>query len=100
MENFNNSSNFEKNIKVYQEPNEIKEKINEISEKLEIAKKQNTQRLSIPFSADEMKKLEIAFNYKYNINKRTKIASMIKDRIMKEIEEILKEMKENFFKEI
>ena len=85
--------------KTYEEPKDLNKKIKNIEEKLEIAKQQAIQRLCIPFTAEEMKKLEIAFNYKYNFNKRTLIASYIKDNVMKEVEEILEEMKERFFEE-
>jgi len=97
MENMHEREEFKKENKVYKEPNEINEKIKDIEEKLEIAKKQNTQRLCIPFTVEEMKKLEIAFNYRYDLNKKTQIASLLKKRIEKEVEEILKEMKDNFF---
>lgn len=100
MDSFSNTNNFEKNIKTYETENEIKEKMEDIDEKLEIAKKQVTQRLSIPFTADEMKEVEIAFKYKYDTNSRSKIASIIKDKINQEVKEILKDMKENFFKDI
>ncbi len=65
----------------------------------EIAEKIIKERLCIPFQKDEIKKLEIAYNFKYDANKRSKIAKIIHDRVMNEVEEILKEMKEKFFKE-
>jgi predicted transcriptional regulator len=64
----------------------------------EIAEKMIKERLCIPFAKDEIKKLEIAYNFKYDANKRSKIAKIIHDRVMYEVEEILKEMKEKFFK--
>ncbi len=65
----------------------------------EIAEKIIKTRLCIPFTKEEMKKFEIAYNYKYDANKKSKIAEILHDRIMSEVEEILKEMKEKFFKE-
>lgn len=99
MDKIYDSEGYLKIQKVYEEPKDVNKKIEDIEEKLEIAKKQAIQRLCIPFTAEEMKKLEIAFNYKYNLNKRTLIASYIKDNVMKEVEEILDEMKERFFEE-
>ena len=72
--------------------NPSEEKLKEIAEKL------NKQRLCIPFTSEEMKKLEIAFNYKYNANKKSLIAEKIKKDVMREVEEILTDMRENFFK--
>jgi len=95
-----NYPNFSNEKKVYETPNEINEKIEEIDEKLQIAKKQNNQRLCLPFSYDEMKKLQIAYNYKYDLNQKSKIITHIKENVMQEVEAILKEMKQNFFKEV
>lgn len=91
---------FSNEKKVYEEPNEINEKIKEIDEKLQVAKKQNNQRLCLPFTYEEMKQLRIAYEYKYDFNQKSKIIEHIKENVMKEVEAILKEMKENFFKGI
>jgi hypothetical protein len=53
--------------------------------------------LCIPFTGEEIKKLEIAFNYKYGANKRSLIAEKIKKDVIREVNEILSEMRESFF---
>jgi len=86
-------------IKIYDNPQDIEKKLLEIEEKIEIAQKQVTHRLCIPFTEEELKKVEIAFNYRYSFNKKSKITSYIKNNVMNEVEEILEDMKQNFFKE-
>ena len=93
-----NTNTFNNEVKVYEAQSEINEKIDEIDEKIQIAKKQNIQRLCIPFEYEEMKKLQIAYNYKYDHNQKSRIIEHIKSNVIKEVEEILKEMKDNFFK--
>ena len=90
-----NINTFNNEVKAYNTQNE---KIDEIDEKIQIAKKQNSQRLCIPFEYEEMKKLQIAYNYKYDHNQKSRIIEHIKENIIKEVDEILKEMKDNFFK--
>ena len=90
-----NTNTFDNEVKVYEAQNEINEKIDE---KIQIAKKQNSQRLCIPFEYEEMKKLQIAYNYKYDHNQKSRIIEHIKTNVIKEVDEILKEMKDNFFK--
>jgi len=86
-------------VKIYDNPKDIEKKLSEIEEKIEIAQKQVTHRLCIPFTEEELKKVAIAFNYRYSFNKKSKIASYIKKNVMDEVEEILEDMKQNFFKE-
>jgi len=99
MDKIYDSEGYLKTQKVYEEPKDVNKKIEDIEEKLEIAKKQAIQRLCIPFTAEEMKKLETTFNYCKSLRKRTQIASYIKDKIMKEVEELMEEMKKDLFKE-
>jgi len=73
---------------------------NEEEKLKEIAEKMIKERLCISFGKDEIKKIEIAFNFKYDANKRSKIAKIIHDKVMNEVEEILKEMKEKFFRDL
>ena len=67
------------------------------AQKIQIAQKQNKQRLCLVFTAEEMKKLEIAYNYKYNLLRHSKISEHIKNNIIDEIKDILEDMKQNFF---
>jgi len=103
MQEYQNIENENKTINITNQLNSEFDKTEEkdINDKnkqnIKIAKIQNKQRLCISFTPEEMKKIEIAYNYKFNMLKHSQISNSIKNKIMKEVNEILDDMKQNFF---
>lgn len=58
--------------------------------------KVNTQKLSLSIDDKEFKKIQIAITYKYNKTKKTDIQKIAKNLLMEKIDDILKEMQNNF----
>jgi intein/homing endonuclease len=100
MEENNNSIENTNNVEVksYYTKEAINEKIenitDDIEKKVEIAKNQ-VSRLNIPFTADEIKKLEIGFKYYHNVNKKNEMIAVIKEIILKENDKYLQDLKNN-----
>ena len=73
--------------------NQNNETIKETLEKI------NTQKLSLTIDDKEWKKIQIAITYKYNKTKKSDIQKIAKEMLMEKIDEVLKEMQNDFLKD-